>query len=228
MELDWVKCAGYISKYLVRIEIPDSYGTGFFIEKRTLDGKEYTAFATAYHVIKHAHNWLEPIKIINTISNKQTLLLPFQYRVSKDEVHDVAIIDVPSDTMQVDLEMPNFTPPKSYVFVGSQIGWCGFPNIAPDKLCFFSGHISSLFNDEGDYLVDGTAIHGVSGGPVFVPIGDAVLIMGLVSAYIPNVAMGAPTPGLSLMRNINPIVDSLTQLKLSLPATQSEDKDTKA
>ena len=43
----------------------------------------------------------------------------------------------------------------------------GFPTIEPYKLCFFSGSISAGRDDDSAYLIDGVAINGVSGGPVF-------------------------------------------------------------
>jgi hypothetical protein len=52
-----------------------------------------------------------------------------------------------------------------YVVVGAEVAWLGFPSVAPETLCFFSGNVSAVFG--GGYLIDGVAINGVSGGPVF-------------------------------------------------------------
>ena len=53
--------------------------------------------------------------------------------------------------------------------------------------------------------MDGVAINGVSGGPAFHVTGVEempVLIMGVVSAYVPNRATGETLPGLSVVRDV--------------------------
>ena len=64
----------------------------------------------------------------------------------------------------------------------------------------FSGRISAWIESDNAYLVDGVAINGVSGGPAFI-VGN--MLIGVVSAYIPNRAMGEPLPGLAVVRGVN-------------------------
>lgn len=55
-------------------------------------------------------------------------------------------------------------PIEKHLKIAVPVGWLGFPAIDPNTLCFFSGSISA--RQHSQYLIDGVAIHGVSGGPV--------------------------------------------------------------
>ena len=81
--------------------------------------------------------------------------------------------------------------------VGMEFGWLGFPRIA-DGLCFFSGRVSAIV-DEAHFLVDGTTIHGVSGGPVFCITENGPRIVGSITTYRPNRVEDGPLPGLSFV-----------------------------
>jgi len=82
--------------------------------------------------------------------------------------------------------------------VGMELGWLGYPRIAPGELCFFSGRVSSLGSEQ--FLVDGTAIHGVSGGPAFCITSNGLRIVGSVTAYRYNMVDDVgPLPGLSIV-----------------------------
>ena len=62
--------------------------------------------------------------------------------------------------------------------------------------------------------MDGVAINGVSGGPAFVQDDkENAILVGLVTEYRPNYATGAPLPGVSLVRSINPLVKHYATLK---------------
>lgn len=91
------------------------------------------------------------------------------------------------------------TPKDQHFKPGVEIGWLGYPAIPRASLCFFSGHISAWLEAENAYLVDGVVINGVSGGPAFNV--DNMLV-GVVSAYIPNRATGEPLPGLAVVRGV--------------------------
>lgn len=98
------------------------------------------------------------------------------------------------------------TPKDKSLRVGNKIGWLGFPAIPAASLCFFSGDISAWLQTQTAYLVDGVAINGVSGGPafhIFQPDPPLVIIVGVVSAYMPNRATGEVLPGLSVVRDVS-------------------------
>ena len=87
-------------------------------------------------------------------------------------------------------------PLDSSVKPGVEVGWVGYPYLAPG-LCFFSGHISA--HQEGRYFIDGVAIEGVSGGPAFFYRSaepEGIRILGSVTAYNPNRLKGEALPGL--------------------------------
>lgn len=216
--IQWHVLFEEIKKYIFRIETPSFYGTGFFVAKTLKGNIPFVNIATAYHIIKHANEWLESIKLTYFNTGKSILLNPHNqeniYNIDFNNDNDLAIINYNALLLEINEKPPSLPPPASYIFPGFEIGWCGFPVLSPDKLCFFNGHISALFNTEGDYLVDGTTINGVSGGPVFTKPNGETLIIGLVTNYFSNQQMGTSTPGLSLMRNVNPIVTKITE-KLS-------------
>lgn len=110
------------------------------------------------------------------------------------------------------MDLPEKTLPlveeESHLEEGEEIGWSGFPNIFsfPRVPCFFSGHISYYFAEGKLYLVDGVVINGVSGAPAFYwnSQNQKTTICGVISSYIPNLAIGKPLPGLSVIRSVEP------------------------
>ena len=62
------------------------------------------------------------------------------------------------------------------------------------------------------YLKDHAS--GVSGGPVFQPIGDEIYILGTISAYYPNVrGMGDTLPGLSFAQGVAHFHETIAKVK---------------
>lgn len=97
---------------------------------------------------------------------------------------------------------------------GLEIGWLGFPGIAPNNLCFFSGCVSSLLKKQQACLVDGVAINGVNGGPSLVSLQeDAVHILGVVSAYLPNQHPSATLPGLCIVQHVGVLHRVIAELQ---------------
>ena len=77
-------------------------------------------------------------------------------------------------------------------------GMHGYPAIEPYTLCFFAGTVSARLENRNAYLVDGVAINGVSGGPVFHCVdSDQVQIIGCVSAYTQTGLRAKPYPAYS-------------------------------
>jgi hypothetical protein len=108
--------------------------------------------------------------------------------------------------------------------VGVEIGWVGFPGVAPTNLCFFCGSISSRIETERDYLVDGVAIHGVSGGPAFWAPSDAPLqIIGVVSEYWSDMAGRVPLPGLAVIKHVDALHEIVRTFK-SLDEAKGQDQ----
>ena len=135
-----------------------------------------------------------------------------------NEKKDSALIFLPSSVFELPQQLPPFIPSNKILKVGVEVGWMGFPAVEPDTLCFFSGTISAAISYRDAYLVDGVAISGVSGGPVFQTTGDNKsladhVIIGMVTAYIPNRATGATLPGLAMAQDVSHFVDTISHLK---------------
>ena len=160
------------------------------------------AIATAAHVVDHAHYWEEPIRVEHVLSGKIRLVRHTERALFLDSSHDTAAMLI----MRGDIPFPDatlpLTPPGKFFRVGNDIGWLGFPAAVAAHLCFFGGRISAWDNDRKAYFVDGVAINGVSGGPAFVPTAPLPMVIGVVTAYMPNRATGDVLPGLSLVRDV--------------------------
>jgi hypothetical protein len=64
------------------------------------------------------------------------------------------------------------------------------------------------------YLIDGVAIHGVSGGPVVcVSLTDGVQIVGIVSAYMANRMQGDTLPGLLYAQDVSYFHETIDAIK---------------
>lgn len=197
--LTWYEAVDLICPHIVKLSAPQGQGTGFLISI----GNDRCAIATASHVIDEAHYWEQPIRIDHPFSGKTLLVRHNQRAVFLDPARDTAAIlfekgDVPFPAQNLPL-----VPIAKFLKVGNEIGWLGFPAMARDKLCFFGGKISAWTEEEKTYLVDGVAINGVSGGPAFCILGDRVVLVGVVSAYMPNTATGEALPGLSVVRDVS-------------------------
>ena len=207
----WEKIIKQILPQIVRIETPDGkWGTGFIHYSRD----ELRSIATARHVVEHAEKWQQPIRIVHGTTsivlggggsyhgsqdvlfaaNKNKPLLDCRLLVAK-------LPSLPKETVSIaDASEREALQP------GMEIGWIGYPQILndPTQLCFFSGRISNMPSGGDAFLVDGTAIGGVSGGPAFCPMVNGPRIVGAISAYIPNVANGGMSmPGLAVVTDVS-------------------------
>lgn len=197
--MNWDKTIATVRPHVVKITTPTNYGTGFlafYNHDRTFCG-----VATAAHVVSHADEWQQPIRV-------QT---PTQSRFLN--VSDrVIFLDRPTDSaivlfLKSDLQLPELPitllPADQICDIGAEIGWLGYPVIEPDMLCFFAGRVSARHDFQRSYLVDGVAINGVSGGPVFHSPSDVVQVIGCVSAYHANRATGETLPGLLRAQDVS-------------------------
>lgn len=210
---DWVRTFEAVRPHAVMIEDSDpkgKRGSGFFCGS----GSDFAVVATAAHVIESAKEQHLPIRITHPFSKSQVELSHDHYQVEISQTIDLALITVSRKV----LPWPDKSIPLTQIThpPGHQVGWCGFPVIAEDRLCFFSGFISAHIPDEC-YYVDGVAIHGVSGGPVFhwkqsngIPV-----VIGIVTNYRPNKqkedAEGEllTLPGLSVVISIHKLLDKV-------------------
>jgi hypothetical protein len=153
--------------------------------------------------VGHADEWQQPIRIENEIS---TMFLKEEDRVILvDHRTDSAVVLFLKGEFQLPESPIALLPMEEPCSIGSDIGWLGYPAIEPNSLCFFAGTVSARQADRQAYLIDGVAINGVSGGPVFhcPALNKEPLIIGCVSAYHANRATGEALPGLLRAQDVS-------------------------
>jgi hypothetical protein len=207
-EMTWYNAVEILEPHIVRISTPRGSGSGFLIANGRV--RQFCMIATAAHVVEHAHFWEEPIRIDHVISGTSRILRRDVRAIFLDASHDTAAVFFHRGDLQLPPDPLQLAPKDSHLKVGNQIGWLGFPAIPTGNLCFFSGSISAWIDQQKLYFVDGVAINGISGGPAFSLVeGDpgAVVLAGVVSAYMPNRATGEVLPGLSVVQDVSQFHD---------------------
>jgi hypothetical protein len=209
-EEPWHAIVAVVEPYVVRLSTPGGWGTGFLLAYSKTGN--LAGFATAAHVVQHAHMWENPIRLDHVSSGKTRLLRQGDRSISLYADHDTGMIV----TFKGDLDLPAeplpMAPQGKHLKVGNEIGWLGFPAIPSANLCFFSGRVSAWVSELEAYLVDGNAINGVSGGPAFALVDGEIHLIGVVSAYVPNRATGEALPGLAVVRSVEKLHDEVARL----------------
>jgi hypothetical protein len=198
-----------IRPYVVRIETINGIGTGFLFAYNR--DHSIAAIATASHVIDTAVNWQQPIKVWHPNSDKTLYLEKKDRATLLNPDRDAAAVILPAGSFKFPEKALPLQDPTKIRKIGVGVGWVGFPALALTKLCFFSGPISGHIQDV--YLIDGVAINGVSGGPVFAEEeNNTVMVIGVVSAYIPNRRVGESLPGLLQAQDLSAFHDYIKRI----------------
>jgi hypothetical protein len=198
--VNWTESYNTVLPYLFSIETPEGRGSGFFLahnEERTV-----IAVATAAHVVQEAHNWKLPLKLRHHETDKEVFVEPSDRGILIDPERDSAVIILSASELQLPTESLSMFSHEEYLTPGTEVGWMGYPWIAAPHLCFFSGKVSAFIHDNDSYLIDGVAINGVSGGPVFHISRGTTTLVGAVSAYLPNRVRGKSLPGLASVQDV--------------------------
>jgi hypothetical protein len=146
----------------VRIETPAGHGTGFLCFYN--DNRAFCGIATAHHVVAHADQWQQPIRINHYHSNTTVFLKESDRVIWADSVKDSAVILISTGQLNFPEAPIQLIPSDRRLPIGREVGWLGYPAIAPYTMCFFSGSVSAFQEWRNAYLIDGVAINGVSGG----------------------------------------------------------------
>lgn len=228
--MTWFNALQAVKPYMFKISTPSGTGTGFQITYGS--HSKLCGIATAYHVIAHEYKWGYPIEVTHFDSKESLILEKSDRAVFIHPESDLAFILFNTKNLPVETDSPKLIDPKMSLAAGVEMGWCGFPSVAVNDLCFFNGHISCYLNSLDSYLVDGVAINGVSGGPAFWITYDTseVKICGVVSAYFPNTATGATLPGLSMMKSVEPYqkdLESFNTFDAAQAAAKKEQEEKK-
>lgn len=200
--MNWDAAIKIVEPHVVRIETPNGYGTGF-LAFYNYDAA-WCGVATAAHVVSHADDWQHPIRVRNAKSPNPRFLRAEDRVIFLDNATDSAVVLF----LKGDLQLPEspiaLMPVDQPCGIGADIGWLGYPTIEPDTMCFFAGTVSAWQAPRKSYLIDGVAINGVSGGPVFhFPDPEKLQIVGCVSAYHANRATGEALPGLLRAQDVS-------------------------
>lgn len=226
--MDWHHICMRVAPYIVRIETEEGTGTGFLFGYN--GDKFLSAVATAAHVVMRAHRWRQPIRLIHHESGKELFLPGRDRTIDVDAARDSASVvfeskagglPFPSDTLRL-------LDATKYKAVGIELAWMGFPEVVYPELCFFKGPVSAFQQDRECYLIDGVAINGVSGGPVFARKeaegAEVPQLVGTVSAYLSNVQGARTLPGLLRAQDIAPFYKTLQKFKNFDDAKEHEAK----
>ena len=216
----WSDAIELLKPHVVKVHTPQASGTGYLIAHAK--SKNLSGIATAAHVIAHAHQWEQPIRVEHFQSGQSLLVRHHERAVLLEQRHDTAAIVFDRQAMPLPSEPLPLIPEGYILKVGVEAGWLGFPQIAPNSLCFFSGRISCWQEESRAYLVDGVAINGVSGGPTFQLVADGVVVIGVVSAYLPNQTLSGTLPGLCVIRDVKQFQELIPKFK-SLDEAKAEE-----
>lgn len=208
----WDETVGRLKPYLLRIETQSGSGTGFLFLYN--EDKTWCGIATAAHVVADAEEWQQPIKLRKESGGESKLFKENERAIFIDHATDSAVVLCPAKDLALPTELIPLLPQDTALPIGTDLGWLGFPAIELDQACFFSGPISARREYRKAYLIDGVAINGVSGGPVFYCTpAHGVQIIGCVSAYIANRATGEALPGLLVAQDVSHFHDVANQIR---------------
>ena len=195
----WEEVIPPLEPLVFRVHAADSVGTGFIIGLSRDDGGRHTMLVTALHVVEDVLGNDLPLGLVRSDGTDLSSLIagPVRvYPVGPPEC-DTALLEVPTIEPLISPEALLPIPLETMLPRGADLGWLGYPGLVLPELCFFRGVVSGYQERPPIYFVDGVAINGVSGGPAFDRSG---LVVGLVSAYVPNqVAPGRTLPGLMIV-----------------------------
>ena len=203
---DWQHHVEEITQQVVRIETQNGWGTGFVHYARRGGTR---CIATARHVVADVLEGKKPFRVWYGSTafdfGKDTKNALFIQRNDADV--DSAVLAVIDHGLPMPLVSLASLKERQDVRIGMEVGWLGFPGLygVSGHLCFFSGRISFVDETANHFLIDGTAVHGCSGGPVFCVTSNGARIIGALSEYIPNANMSKVgyLPGLASAVNVS-------------------------
>lgn len=226
--MDWSESVSVVTPFIVKIHTQQKNGTGFIFWQN----KDYCCIATAYHVIEDANlkGWEQPIYLTQP-NGKVVRLNPGNRNITSKLNADIDGDSAAIFIWKTGLEFPAECLPlwdfSREIPIGAEVGWLGYPVLINKDILqpsFFSGTISNHFPTLEQYVIDGVAIHGVSGGPVFCELDKSEPhIIGTISSYFANrvIIQGSVEawPGVAISHSFTAFKDVRKDL-LNLDAVQ--------
>jgi hypothetical protein len=229
--VSWHAAFKAVEPYIVKIQTPAGAGSGFFFAYN--EDKSLVGVATALHVLDEANEWRQPLKVIHVQTSRELFLSHGERGILVDYRRDSAAILIPTKAvtdagLPVPTTMLKLLPSTQFTRTGVALAWAGYPAIAPSTLCLFQGGVSAFNRDNDSYYIDGIAINGVSGGPVFDDDDNTAQIVGIVSAYHYNRQGGGNLPGLLMAYDATHLNATVEKLKSLDEARKKASEITKA
>jgi hypothetical protein len=84
----------------------------------------------AYHVIEHAYDWGEPIRLTHAKTRQKRLFRRSNLVILNRPEQDVAIVLFSDSSLGLPTQPLMLGPPDQYLRPASQIGWLGYPALA--------------------------------------------------------------------------------------------------
>ena len=119
-EAPWVRIANAVRECVVLIETPSARGTGFVVQPPP--GSPNQTVITAHHVIDHALNWREPIKITHFPSGKQAFLDINARAINPNPGRDQAIVQFSAKELPLPLNKVDILTEGKRLNEGVQTG----------------------------------------------------------------------------------------------------------
>ena len=154
--MNWEASINIVRQHVVRIETPTGYGTGFLAFYN--HDATWCGIATAAHVVSHADEWQQPIRVRNEMSAGAKFLNATDRVIFIDHSTDSAIMLFLKGDFQFPEVPIGLMPSGQPDGIGIDVGWLGFPNIEPNTLCFFAGTLSARQETRKAYLIVLTAL----------------------------------------------------------------------
>src|SRR6266545_5019896 len=148
--MNWNEVVSKVTPVIVKIETPQGHGTGFICLYN--EGSTICGIATALHVVAHADQWQEPIRILHHPSETNVFLKEESRVVWVDEGLDSAVLLMHINDLKFPKDVIPLLPTEHRLPIGVEVGWLGYPAIGPHALCFFSGNVSAFQEPRHAYL----------------------------------------------------------------------------
>ena len=219
-ETSWDSHYKLISPFVVKITTDKGSGTGLI----TAESDAHIHIITALHVVKDC------LFYGICFYDEKFFVCPTQDAkiIAPNPSIDCAVFSIPKKIIPPNNASTGILPfpilaIHDKIDIGTAVGWIGYPGIFASltaKPGFFSGSISGI-STNNSYLIDGTAINGVSGGPVISIIKRpdntiGPVIIGIITSYLPNIASTPgqgqiALPGVAIALNFSSLTKTATQ-----------------
>jgi hypothetical protein len=217
----WARAYSLLRDYVVRINTEHGNGSGVLVS--TSD--HAYGIATARHVIEDSLAAKKQIRVHHVPSGHSEAVVTPRALCYLFKETDLALMVLHKGCLELPEPRLRLMAPDQRLSAGSSVAWCGYPYFSQDELCIFRGSICCRKQTPESYLIDGVAVSGVSGGPVFVldedPERPPIIVAGIATAYMPNRAGGSTEalPGVTVAQPVAPLINIFRDMNAQISVT---------